>query len=595
MLATTFILLLSVVFLIRSRLPAELILLIAVACLLLLDVINVQQALGGLANEGLATVALLYIIAAALVRTGVVSALIHPLMGRADSLSKAQMRLMIPVAFLSSLLNNTPVVAMLIPAIAEWTKRHNLSPSHFMIPLSYAAIVGGTCTLVGTSTNLVINGKLMELSSGTGSGFAGDKGLGLFELAWVGIPIVLVTVFFVVLTSRWLLPKRDDQKNPFDDNRQYMVAMEVEAFSSLAGQTIEEAGLRNLPGLYLVEIQRRDSVLPAVSPTEVLFSEDILLFAGDIGSVVDLKRFRGLRLAEEQAKKLDGEHHQRCLVEVAVSSRFPSLGKTVKESQFRNKFGAAIIAVAREGEVLKQRIGDIVLRPGDSLLLEADADFHERQKYNNAFLMVSQVANSESFNSGKAGFSLMGIVLLLGLVMFADWPMFKAAVAAAGFVLLTGCLSLSDVRNAVKYDVLLVIAASLALGEAVKTSGLAQLAAEQMIAMASGSPSLTLAAIFIVTATLSALISNLAAAVVIYPIALVSAVTLGVDPTPFAIIIMIAASASFATPIGYQTNLMVYGPGNYRFMDFVRIGGPLTILIGIVSLILVPIIWPFEL
>lgn len=593
MIATALILLLSVFFLIRSRLPAELILLVAVAGLLLLDVISVQQALAGLANEGLATVVLLYIIAAALVRTGVVSALIHPLMGRVKTMGTAQTRLMLPVAFLSSLLNNTPVVAMLIPAIAEWTKRHHLSPSYFMIPLSYAAIVGGTCTLVGTSTNLVINGKLMELSSDVGSGLSDHKGLGLFELAWVGIPIVFLTVAFVVLTSRWLLPKRDNQPNPFDDNRQYMVAMEVEAFSTLAGQTIEEAGLRNLPGLYLVEIQRRDTILPAVSPTEVLCSEDVLLFAGDIGSVVDLKRFRGLRLAEEQAKKLDGEHHQRSLVEVAVSSRFPHLGKTVKESQFRNHFGAAIIAVAREGEVLKQRIGDIVLRPGDSLLLEADADFHERQKYNNAFLVVSQVANSESFNSSKAGFSLMGIMLLVGLVIFANWPMFKAAVAAAGFVLVAGCLSLSDVRNAVKYDVLLVIAASLALGEAVKVSGLAQLAAEQMVSLASGSPWLTLAAIFFVTSTLSALISNLAAAVVIYPIALVSAITLGVNPTPFAIIIMIAASASFATPIGYQTNLMVYGPGNYRFMDFVRIGGPLTVFVGVVSLILVPIIWPF--
>jgi di/tricarboxylate transporter len=300
-----------------------------------------------------------------------------------------------------------------------------------------------------------------------------------------------------------------------------------------------------------------------------------------------------LKVAEDQVSKLEGDHGARCLVEVVVSQRFPFLNKTIRDANFRNHYGAAIIAVAREAEIIKQRIGDIVLKAGDTLLLETDHNFVDRQKYRRDFLLVSEVEDSAPVRYEKTNVAFASLGLMLLLVMGLDWSMLKAAVVSGLVMLATGCLSMNDVRQAVKWDVLLVIAASLAMGQAVQVSGLAQVMGELTVSISGSSPWVALLAIFVVTAALSALISNLAAAVVIFPIMVAAAESLGVSIVPFAITLMIAASASFATPIGYQTNLMVYGPGDYRFMDFIRMGLPLTLLVGLLTVVLVPLIWPF--
>nr|WP_183410164.1 SLC13 family permease [Litorivivens lipolytica] len=568
-----------------TRWPVDMILLGGAAVLVFLGILTPEEALAGAASEGLATVAVLFVVAQALSDTGVVNWISYNLLGRPKSTAAAQLRLMLPVAAFSSVLNNTPVVAMMVPAVRDWARRNGFSNSQLMIPLSYAAIIGGTCTIVGTSTNLVVNDMLKTQP--------GVEGLALFDLAWVGVPCVLVVILLTVATSRWLLPDRGGQVQRFEDARQYVVEMLVDAGSPLCGKSIEAAGLRQLPGMFLVEIDRDGRVLTAVSPREVLQANDRLIFAGDVRSVVDLKNIHGLRVADDQVFKLDARQSARSLVEVVISPNFPHLGKTVRDMGFRNHYGAAIIAISRDGQHLKVKIGDVALRPGDTLLLETHEDFVENQRYSRDFLLVSQIENSRPVRHeqrGTAAFILLGMVAVVGTGLMT---MFKAVVLAAGLLILTRCVRVRDARRSIDWEIVLVIAASIALGAAMEKSGAARSIAEMIIGLSAGSPVALLAALFALTAAFSAVISNMAAAVILFPVAIAASQGLGIAPEPLAVTLMIGASTCFMTPIGYQTNLMVYGPGNYQFQDFIKMGVPLTLAVGAVTVAVVPLIWPF--
>ncbi len=571
--------------LITTRLPADMVLIAGVAVLVFANILTPAEALAGAASEGLATVAVLFVVAQALSDTGVVSWISYNLLGRPKNVASAQIRLMAPVAIFSSVLNNTPVVAMMVPAVRDWARRNNISSSQLMIPLSYAAIIGGTCTVVGTSTNLVVNDMLKAQP--------GIDGLALFDLAWIGIPCTLVVLGLTVATSRWLLPDRKGQSQRFEDARQYVVEMLVEQGSPLVGKSIEDAGLRQLPGMFLIEIDRQGRILTAVSPRELLQGDDRLIFAGDVRSVVDLKNIHGLRVADDQVFKLDAHQSSRSLVEVVISPNFPHLGKTVRDMGFRNHYGAAIIAISRDGQHLKTKIGDVDLRPGDTLLLETHEDFVENQRYSRDFLLVSQIENSRPVRHeqrGTAGLILLGMVALVGSGML---PMFKAALLAATLLVLTRCVRIRDARRSIDWEVLLVIAASIGLGAAMEKTGAAHSIAELIIGASAGSPTGLLISLFALTAAFSAVISNMAAAVILFPVAIAASQGLGIAPEPLAVTLMIGASTCFATPIGYQTNLMVYGPGNYKFQDFLKMGIPLTVAVGAVTVSIVPLIWPF--
>jgi di/tricarboxylate transporter len=571
--------------LIFSRRPPDMILCGGVVVLLLLGVLSPKEALAGMSNEGMVTVGVLFIVAQALSETGVVSWISHSMLGRPKSARVAQLRLMAPVAAFSTILNNTPVVAMMIPAVRDWAKRNNLPVSQLMIPLSYAAIVGGTCTLIGTSTNLVVNGMLLHSLP--------EQALGMFDLAWVGLPCVALVIGFTILTSRRLLPSSKGKSERFGDTRQYIVEMMVDDSSPMIGQSIEEAGLRQLPAMFLIEIVRDERLMTVVSPKEILMAGDRLIFAGDVRSVVDLKNFHGLRLAEDQAFKLGENNLSRCLAEVVISPNFPHLGRMVRDMKFRNNYGAAIIAISRNGEQLKGRIGDVELEPGDTLLLEAYEDFVPNQRYSRDFLLVSEIENSRPVRHEhrfRAGIIMVAMVVVVAV----GWlSMLKAAFLAAGLMIATRCIRAADATRSVDWQILLVIAASIALGGSLESTGAASVIAGQIVGLAAGSPMATLIAIFVVTTLFSAVISNLAAAVIVFPIALAASQQLEVSMLPFAVTLMMAASASFATPIGYQTNLMVYGPGDYRFSDFFKIGVPLTVLVGVTTILIVPLVWPF--
>jgi di/tricarboxylate transporter len=568
-----------------TRFAADVVLVAGVTLLLVSGVLTPAEALAGLSNEGMATVAVLYVVAAGLRETGAVAWLVQGVLGRPRNLFNAQLRLMAPVAAASGFMNNTPVVAMFLPAVIDWARQNRLPVSKLLIPLSYASILGGTCTLIGTSTNLVVNGLLISR--------AGLPGLGMFDITRVGLPAALLGIAYLVLLGRWLLPDRRPVMDPRDDARRYTVEMLVQPASPLAGKSVEEAGLRHLPGMYLVEIERDGEVFPAVAPHHRLKADDRLVFAGILDSVVDLQRFRGLVPATDQVFKLGVPRPERALVEAVVSDSGPLVGKSIREGRFRNIYNAAVIAVARNGERLQKKIGDIVLRPGDTLLLEADPSFVERQRNSRDFFLVSRLENTHPLRHERA---LAAVAILAGMVaaVSADWvSMLQGALVAAGLMLVTRCTTGGAARAAVDWQVLVTIAASFGLGSALEKTGAAQTIAETLITLAQGNPWGTLAIVYLVTMLFTELITNNAAAVLVFPIALSTSERLGVNFMPFAIAIMMAASASFSTPIGYQCNLMVYGPGGYRFSDYFRVGIPLNLLMAAVSLAIVPVVWRF--
>jgi di/tricarboxylate transporter len=571
--------------LIGTRIAPDAILVASLTTLILTGVLSPTQALEGLGNPGLATVGILYVIAAGLVNTGAVHAISTTLLGRPRSIASAQLRLMLPVAGASGFLNNTPLVAMLVPVVEEWARRCRISASKLMMPLSFAAILGGTLTLIGTSTNIIVHGLVLEST---------DLGpMGFFEIGAVGLPCAVVGVAFIVATQKWLLPERKPPLTDFGEAREYAIEMVLQETSPMIGKSVEQAGLRQLPGVFLAEIERGESILPAVAPTEKLQAGDRLLFVGVVSSVVELLRLRGLVPVPEQVFKLGSPRPERRLFEVVVSDICPVVGHTIRDGRFRSRYNAVVIAVARNGERVHAKIGDIELRAGDTLLLESGPNFLTQQRNSKDFLLVSELHGVTIPSHDK---SWIAITILAAMVLAASTgfvSMLEAALVAAGLMLITRCIKVRNARRSVDWSVLTIIGASLGIGQAMQTSGAATAIVDAWLGAAGTNPWLALAAVYIVTSAFTEMVTNNAAAVMIFPIAAATAESLGVSLWPFVAVIMMAASASFATPIGYQTNLMVYGPGGYRFTDYIRIGLPLNVLLGIVTVALAPLVWPF--
>ena len=567
-----------------TRLPTELIFLTGLGTLLISGVLSTEIALAGFSNTGVVTIGVMYVIVSGLQQSGGLAWLSLQVLGHPKGLHTALLRLMLPVIGMSAFLNNIPVVAMFIPIVSDWAYKLRLSPSKLMIPLSYAAIFGGVLTLLGTSTNLVVNGMLIASTN--------HPGLGLFDITRVSLPCVLVGLVYLLIAQRWLLPSRKPAIRESDDARQYTVEMLVASDSPLSGKTIEQAGLRHLPNLFLAEISRDGSLLPAVSPQEKLRPNDQLIFVGVVDSVVDLQRIKGLLPATNQVFKLNVPRTERCMIEAVVSNTCPILGKTIREGAFRRRYGAVVVAVSRNGERLAGKIGDIQLQPGDALILEAPAKFVDQQRLSKDFYLVSSVPNSEPLRHERAPVAIILLVAMVIAATLGGLGLLKAAFAAAILMLITGCCATDRLLQTIEWRVLLITAAALGIGKALEVSGAATVLANVLLHHAGTSPRFALAAVYLATALLTEMITNNAAAALMFPVGLAISEILGINFIPFVIVIMLAASASFVTPIGYQTNLMVYGPGGYRFTDFGRIGLPLSLIFGVITVWLTPAIYP---
>lgn len=550
-----------------------------IAVLLIVGAIDDDIALSGFASPATATIAALYVVAGAISATGALSWLIDGMLfGRRGGVG----RLSTATAALSSLIPNTPLVALAAPRVVRWARRNGISPSRLLMPLSFASVLGGVVTVLGTSSNLVVSDLLIA---------RGDTPLGVFEITPVGLPVALVGILVTALVApRLLRERRSAAEEMRASARRYHVQMVVEATGPLAGSSIEAARLRNLQGVFLAAVERHGT-LTAARPDLVLESGDLLYFVGDVSHVMDLQELNGL-VSAEQPHLLDAEGPGARLYEAVVADRSDLAWSTLKESGFRSRYGGAVLAIHRSDGELRGKLGTITLHPGDVLLVLAGTDFSRRWRDFRDFSLVASIDEPPPARRNRAWVAIGAFVAMIALAASGVLSLFVASLVAAGLVVLGGTLSRNEARHAVDLSVVVIIALSISLGNAVASTGLAEEIADRLvdIGMPLGIAGLLLVTI-IVTQLLTEVLSNSGAAALMVPVAMAAGEAAGGDPRGFAIGVLIGASCSFLTPIGYQTNLMVYGLGGYRFFDFTRVGFPLTLSSSIVATVMLELLY----
>ncbi len=556
----------------------------ATVLLLLLGIISPGQAFAGFGNPAPMTVAALYILARAVEKTGLMQPLLHGILRSGGSQRSTLARLLLPSAAGSAFLNNTPIVAMLMPVLSDWAERHQQSPSRYLMPLSFAVILAGVVTAIGTSTNLVVSGLLEQ---------EGLAPMGMFEITPVGLPVAVAGLALLLVITPWLLAERKPaHKHLNEDVREFVVGMEVVDGGPLDGVDVEKAGLRNLQGVYLAELEREGKRIVPVAPDTILNGGDRLCFVGRADQVVDLQSTRGLRSTEQDhLNPFDTTRHG--FYEAVVGAASPLIGRTIKEMAFRSRYQAAVLAIHRSGHRVNAKLGDVRIRLGDSLVLLSDGGFRDRWRDRGDFLLVSPLGGTPPGVTKKAWIVALITFGIVGMAGAGILPILQAALIGAIALVGLGVLTAAEARNAVDLDVIIVIAASFGIGAAIEASGLAAHMAHGIVSLASGTGYYgVLAGVVLATVCLTELVTNNAAAALMFPIGFAAAGQVGADPRGFAIAVAITASASFLTPIGYQTNTMVYGPGGYRFGDYARLGLPLTVLVVVITILMVPRVWP---
>lgn len=581
--------------LLQEKIPAEIVMFVALLVLVCCGVITFEDAAKGFSNAAMLTIGALFVVGAGLQATGAIDFLSRVLLGRPKQ-GTPLLRLVGPVAGLSAFMNNTVLVAFFLPIFVHIAKKLRVSPSKLLIPLSYAAVLGGTCTLIGTSTNFVIDGALRD---------AKLPGLGMWELSWIGVPITAVGLLFLSTVGQKLLPDRTDLLEYAETHpREYTVELIVRPSCALVGKSIRKSGLRDLPGLYVYALERAGNRASPVVPDEVIRVNDILCFSGMVSTIVDVQKIRGLDPIEHHnvddaidsfegvPSTVAAPRSGLVLCEVVIAPRSPLVGMTVKETDFRARYQASIIAVHRSGEKLEQKIGQIVLQPGDTLLVDASEDFARRWRNSRDFILVSGLEDSAPVEHRRAWLALTifaGVVL--GMTFFNDRATLVAMIGAAATIL-TGCISAREAHRSIDLSVMLLIASAMGVSKALDTSGVAELIASNLLAWAAPYGKIAvLAVIVLLTGLLTELLSNNACAALMGVLALATAKQLDMDPRPLLLAVTVTSSYGFATPIGYQTNLMVLGPGGYKFADYLKIGVPLDLICWTLTIIIIPLVW----
>lgn len=569
--------------LVREWMPPVVVFVLALGVLVAGGSITPEEAFAGFNNRALFIIGSLFVIAHAIERTTHLEGWMYNFLGAQTQTPgrKVLARLLVPVALVSGFINNTPVVSMLVPQVGKWANKHGVSASRFLMPLSFAAILGGTLTLIGTSTTLAVSGLL---------GQYGYEPFGFFEVTVIGAPIAIVGIVFLVGIGWKLLPAR---QGIFDDNSQasQKFTFEAEVKSQLEGSTIAQAGLRNMQNAFLYALVRGNEVISPVEPTMRLQEGDVLSFTGQADAMTPITQHKGL-VSREEEHISSLEQSELTYHEAVIGASSPLVGKTLKDVGFRSKYQAAAVAIHRAGERIDAKPGSVKLQVGDTLLLVADAGFQERWRNRNDFLAIFPLGIRHSAQRNH-GVLTTGILLLaLTAVISGVLPLSAAALLAAASLVAVGSLSFHQAKNAIDFEILILIGAAFGVARAVSVSGVADMVAHGLtsglhIFGAVG----ILAGIILATIVLTELITNNAAALLMIPVALDAAGNAGADPRLFALAVAVAASASFLTPIGYQTNTMVYGPGGYKFTDYARLGVPLTAIVILTLLVVVPQLW----
>lgn len=550
-------------------------------------IIDSKQALAGFSSPAVLTVACLFVVASGLERTNAFYSLANRLFGMKSNLPVSLARVIGLSGVSSIFLNNTTIVTMFSTTLIGWTKLRNFSVSHFLMPLSFVAILGGLCSLIGTSTNLLIHGMMED---------HGMKGMGMFELAWFGVPaMILGGIYLISLSTRMLPGYQDMASQVVASEKNYICDVIVTDECDLIGQTVEEAGLRHLEGLFLVNIERKKDLIGPVSRRERIQEGDRLIFVGRVETLSQIQKIPGIVPAYQEHFSLSHIYSRLRLFEVVVSYTSPLVGKNLRDIQFRTRYNAAVLAVHRPEVELNSKLGDIIFRPGDVLLVEADERFYHQWRYSKDFFLIAESDGKPDKPSVYTFRAYMIVLVMIIAVTFFQLPILHGAFLAAIAIVLTGCLSLSEAKESIfkEFNILVLIASAFGVGAAIESSGLSQIIAHFIVSQAGVlHPVAVLALLVLLTSLFTEFVTNNAAAAIMFPIGIASANILGVDPRSFSIAIAISASLCFITPYGYQTNLIVYGPGNYRFTDYIRFGTPLKILTMSLCVILVPLFWP---
>lgn len=541
---------------------------------LITGLVELPVMLTSFANPALATLILLLLVSLTLERSPLLDLLAAKILAGREK--PALLKLMGTGALLSAFLNNTAIVASFLGTLSRQTR---IAPSRLLIPLSYASIFGGITTLVGTSTNLVV------------SSFATNAGLGelsMFQFSLVGIPVALVCIFTLLISSSWL-PRHDTATE--QKSLPYFLSAEVMPESTLIGKTIEANAMRQLDGLYLLEIERDGRLISPVTPDEIIHASDLLVFTGEVNKVQTLQRFSGLRLLGESADELLTSN----LVEVVISHESILANRTLQEVDFRTLFNAGVVGIRRGERRLEGQLGRIPLKVGDSLLLAVGSDFSQHHNLDRNFHLLSGTLQRPRLNLHQSLAALGGFAVAIVCASLGILSLFESLLCLMALFLISGLLSINEMRRRFPFELFLVIGSALTLAKGMEASGAAALVADGMQYLFNGyGVYAAFAGVFLLTLLMTETVTNNAAAALAFPIALSTAQAFNADPMPFIMAVAYGASACFLIPFGYQTHLMVYSPGRYRLQDYLKTGLPVSVMYSLTVLLLTPIIFPFE-
>jgi len=578
----------AVVLFVTEKIPVDLVALMVMAVLILAGILTPEEGFTGFSNEATITIAAMYILSQGLFKTGVanyIGRIFTKIFKRTFWIANSIMLFISGI--ISAFINNTTLVALSLPIILKTAKETKVSASKLLLPLSYATVFGGMLTLIGTSTNILVSSLAKQM---------GQPAFSMFEFTHLGLIFFAVGLLYMIFIGIHLIPERrtDADLTTSFGLGEYLTEIIIKKESGFIGKRINEVSLVKNLGIEIIEIKRNQERILLPSPATVLQDNDRLRIKCDVEKIKELKEKTGVLLKpglKWRDEELQGEDY--ILVEAVISPHSFLIGKNLKELRFRNSFGATVLAIRHRGMIMYENVATTSLMAGDALLLEISKINFERLRENEAFVVVSEV-EPPTFKKVKIIFS---IFIMLGVVVTASLeilPISIAAVVGSILLVLTRCISLESAYKAVDWQVIMLLAGSISLGYAMQKTGTAEFLSDSILSVAGNfGPTLIISAFYLITLILTEAMSNNATAALMTPIAISTAASLNLDPRPFLITVMFAASLAFMMPVGYQTHLMIFNPGRYRIIDFIKVGTPLNIIFWILASLLIPVFFPF--